>query len=79
MMPKKSVPTFLNIQVPPILHSAVMRAASEQLMPASTYVRSAVLAKLKQDGISLEKRSIYLDTSAAPPVSPVENSPADNP
>ena len=44
---------FLNVAVPPAVHSAVHVAAAENLTNVASYVRQAVVRQLRQDGIAI--------------------------
>jgi hypothetical protein len=42
---------YLNVAVPPAVHSAVHVAAAESLTNMASYVRMAVLKQLRADGL----------------------------
>ncbi len=47
---------FLTTPVTETLHAAVATAASAHLMSGTSYVRAALLAKLRADGFEVEKK-----------------------
>lgn len=55
----------LTTPVPKALQTAVAKAASTHLMSGNSYVRAALLAKLRADGFECERRDAVVATSAA--------------
>ena len=45
---------LINFRCPSAMHEALMRAASRELSSTSSYIRRAVLAQLRADGVELD-------------------------
>ena len=46
---------LVNFRCPSAMREALMRAASRELSSTSSYIRRAVLAQLRADGVDLEE------------------------
>ena len=51
--------TAISLKIPLYLHPAIKRGAELNMMSAASYVRGAVLSRLKSDGVALEREAAH--------------------
>jgi hypothetical protein len=52
---RQRFPFFLRVRTPQMLSDAVARAAEERLTTPSEYIRQALIARLRSDGIDIQR------------------------